>query len=348
MVDSMESEQEVFSSTSAIVFALISLVVYWLFLRPTADAQPPGSTQQQQQQQGHATATSIRDRGARPRLAARGEGAGGGRDPAVAQLQQQEQMMRAIPWLAVQQQQQLHRGNAPNANTPNISSAAAEVLQECASKPWHVTSPVEVAGLGGSNILTESGLVAFNHTQANFSASNKDGGTAPTSSTTSVASKLRPDRAKILSRLCQSGGINPPPAKGATLVVSVSKDLIEGSSPSLRRALLVLGTFYNLVLIVAVDEKNINKNGKNDLVAQLRGEIPENDKESLDNLEFLPESVLPSHRILLSSTVTGRVALVRQLNKVAMVVDWDDSVETQLSRFGYKVVLVLNWDKLLD
>jgi hypothetical protein len=59
------------------------------------------------------------------------------------------------------------------------------------------------------------------------------------------------------------------------------------------------------------------------------------------------EDMLPRHRILWATTSTGRVALVRQLQqpRVALVVDSDASVQTELHRFGYTVVLLPSMDK---
>lgn len=59
----------------------------------------------------------------------------------------------------------------------------------------------------------------------------------------------------------------------------------------------------------------------------------------------VPADVLPSHRIVAASTVAGRVAFVRQVQRVGLVVDFDPAVHEQLSRFGHKV-MVYDFDKL--
>jgi hypothetical protein len=64
------------------------------------------------------------------------------------------------------------------------------------------------------------------------------------------------------------------------------------------------------------------------------------DKDTIVSKLNVKDQVLPKHRILLAQTVTGRVALVRQLSRVELVVDWDKEVSSQLERFGYKVALV--------
>ena len=276
-------DEESFSNVSAVLLALVSFVIYWVFLRPTATPAgarpvPPTTTT--------TTTTTSTPRTVRPRTP---------RGPAM--------MERPVLLGAVR-----------------MSEAAEEVLSTCQSKPNHVACPTTVTGLGGSNILlNDSGLVAFSYTQA--------ASVVPTDATA-----LRQDRIKILSRLCTSG--NLPPSKGETMVLSVSQ--VDLGEP-LSRILYALGTFYNLVVIVGVVESDSNSSSAS----------TNNIVESLRTLG-LSEEVLPSHRILRASKATGRVALVRQLSKVALVVDWESEVETQLSRFGFKVSLVSNWSKLIE
>lgn len=278
--------EEGFSSVSALLFGVVSFVLYWLFLRPTPA----------------------------PRTAT----------PAVSNTSSTPRIARPRPPPRPPQPEAI----APNSTSVNkLSEAAAELLSECQSKPKHVASSISVTGLGGSNIiLGESGLVAFSHTQAASVVSSD------------AATSVRQERAKILSRLCAGGGVAPPPSKGSTVVVSISQADLNGSD-SIRRTLYALGTFYNLVVILAAADGKSSGDLKSTLVEQLR---------QSSSSTSLCEQVLPSHRILLASTVAGRVALVRQLNKVAMVVDWDPEVESQLTRFGYKVSLVTEWSKLLE
>jgi SMC interacting uncharacterized protein involved in chromosome segregation len=67
---------------------------------------------------------------------------------------------------------------------------------------------------------------------------------------------------------------------------------------------------------------------------------------SSNSEQLLTESILPSHRIMLSQSATGRIALTRQLSSVELVIDFDVDVQTQLERFGYKVAIVSDWMKL--
>jgi hypothetical protein len=192
------------------------------------------------------------------------------------------------------------------------------------------------------------GMVAFSHTRA-FAVSNSNK-SDPT---------VRQDRAKILSRILSnssaSGMTQPPPSKGSTVVIALKQsDLVLSSSQSqsqhatssqkasssLSRSLYLLSTYCNLLVVLAVDDPNTctTNDDKEALLSKWR---------STDDV--LTEQVLPSHRILLSSTTTGRIALVRQLsnNRVGLVVDWDPDVKTQLERFGYKVALVDDMHRLL-
>ena len=115
----------------------------------------------------------------------------------------------------------------------------------------------------------------------------------------------------------------PPPAKGSTVVVSLSQSHLLEEQDQVSRCLLVLGTWYNMIVLVEVKDDKVEKDT---LVKPLR--------------KGVSEQALPTHRILLCQSVTGRVALVRQLARVALVVDWEEEVSKQLERFGYKVALV--------
>jgi hypothetical protein len=188
------------------------------------------------------------------------------------------------------------------------------------------------------------GLVGFRHTQASSVVPEDN------------AMSVRKERAKILSKLVVlkqssiNANVNPnvtaPPTKGATIVVSVPHDQV--ACDSLRRIFYLLGSYYNLLVILAVPEptdvsatemEHLEQQ-KKELISRLRGtNDDDDDATTASSTLLLTEAVLPSHRILLSSTIAGRVAFVRQLNRVELVVDFDGLVETQLTRFGYRVFL---------
>jgi hypothetical protein len=249
-----------------------------------------------------------------------------------------------------------------------VSETALLLLTACQAKPAFCKTPEEKVGkttpattatlglgLGGSNVLVD-GLVGFRHTQASS--------VVPEDEATSV----RKERAKILSKLVvlQQQSVTttattttttpPPPTKGATIVVSVPHDQV--ACDSLRRIFYLLGSYYNLFVILAVPEPPMDvaisdttdlqmqtlEQQKEALVSKLRG-TNDTDTMSTDTATatiLLSEAVLPSHRILLSTTIAGRVAFVRQLNRVELVVDFDGLVQVQLTRFGYRVFLYGN------
>jgi len=100
----------------------------------------------------------------------------------------------------------------------------------------------------------------------------------------------------------------------------------------LRRILFLLATYYNLLVIInfppITEEKENNDNDISAVIEKLRGER---------TMDLLPENVLPSHRILASQSVIGRIAVVRQLGKVEFVLDFDEEMKQALNRFGYRV-----------
>jgi len=59
----------------------------------------------------------------------------------------------------------------------------------------------------------------------------------------------------------------------------------------------------------------------------------------------VPNQVLADHRIIAAESVTGRVALVRQLaRRVEFVLDFDPQMKAELNRFGFRVMLYGNFD----
>lgn len=220
----------------------------------------------------------------------------------------------------------------------NLSENALSVLLECQSKPSFVTTAQDKVGLGGIKALVD-GLVAFVHTKASANTPN---------------ASSRTERAKILSRLGSSPGmtLSAPPSKGSTMVVSLpfltatttTTTTTEDSVSKLQHILQVMGSYYNLIVIGSIDP---SKPAPSSLKEQ------QEQQDSLQKLlytgdESLQESILPAHRILLASSKVGRIALVRQLVKVELVVDYQPEVQTELGRFGYKVAIIPQLGNLLD
>merc|ERR1711862_262727 len=54
----------------------------------------------------------------------------------------------------------------------------------------------------------------------------------------------------------------------------------------------------------------------------------------------LDKTLLPPHRVTLTSTVKGRIAFVRQLAGTQLVLDYDENVTNELTRFGFRVLTI--------
>ncbi|CAJ1966302.1 unnamed protein product [Cylindrotheca closterium] len=282
------------SNWTAVLLAIVSLIFYWVFLKPTA------------QDTGAPPPTVAENNSRRVRSAPQQQ-----RRPAAPAPAPQVMADRRLP-------------------TPqNLSDNALEVLLDCQSKPSFVTSTQDKLGLGGHKALVD-GLVAFGHTEA---------------AVTTLDASSRTERAKVLSRLGSSPGmtLSAPPSKGSTMVVSLPFLTPADSSISkLQHILQVLGSYYNLIVIGSIDPSK-------PAPASLKEQQEQQD--SLQNILHagdLKESILPSHRILLASSKVGRIALVRQLVKVELMVDYQPEVQAELGRFGYKVAIVPQLGSLLD
>ena len=125
---------------------------------------------------------------------------------------------------------------------------------------------------------------------------------------------------------------------------------VDAGCPRLTRALGLLGTYYNLYVVLSLPpleggsgKKPLDKE-ENEVVQRLRdalrgghGKEPRDHEEEEDGI--LPLEVLPDHRIVASRSVTGRVAFVRQMHRAGFVLDHSEEIRTQLGRFGFTVLL---------
>ena len=220
---------------------------------------------------------------------------------------------RASDGAVVSPQQQAQEQEKPNAK-PKIL---------CSRVPPHLSeSTAKITQTGGANILSD-GMVAFRH----IKAASHESSLSPEMQMTN-----RKERAKVLSNLLaeSNGALSSPPAKGGSVVLTVPVDEIECEKS--RRIVYLLATYYNLLLIVSVDSSFQPKDMKN-LIQRLRG------SEEGEPENYLSPEVLPDHRVTASCSVTGRVAFVRQLQRIELVLDFDAEVKDNLSRFGHRVIL---------
>lgn len=220
------------------------------------------------------------------------------------------------------------------------SSATKPGLNErCQRVPPHVSSTsAKLAVNSGSNLLID-GIVAFRHTKAACEDQVL---------TEEEITDNRKDRARLLSRLLEDTAtvgdtVSTPPAIGSTVVVSVPINDIK--CPKLQRVLYLLGTFYNLFTIIVIDNnQQFEGDERENVISVLRGkrlenEADENNENSSLKKIHLNEDILPSHRIIASTSVTGRVAFARQLQRIELMLDFDAEVKNLLSRFGHRVIV---------
>jgi hypothetical protein len=363
-----EEGEESILSLSTLLFAFVTLAVYILFLRPT----PPARNNNNGTTTTATTTTATTRTTAVQQRRANALAVGANANATARRQQQQQQQNNTV---AIQR-------------PPVLSENAIEVLKDCKAYPPHV-EPTSIKSnsnsIGCYNLLSDSGLVSFNYIKAasaaaaassnnnnnNNSSNTGDTKNAPVvdltkTATTNTANSnnnsnnkiQRQERAKILSRLFANTSTATPPMKGSTFVIGLSYEQLQKKEQqlSITRVIKGLATYYNVLVIVAVDNNDNSNNHRYEstqkiheqVVQTLRsgGEESESEGEN-DSLLLLSESILPSHRILLSNTkssAVGRIALVRQLSSnIGLTIDFDPEVKIQLEKFGYNVSIIKNW-----
>jgi hypothetical protein len=214
-----------------------------------------------------------------------------------------------------------------NARTPVEQGSKKVTLRPCDRAPPHLAhTSLSTTAYGGTNVLID-GLLAFRHCAASGYERRlyKDSTDA-----TDSAALARQDRAKILARLVEpSENDQSPPSKGSTVVIAVAYD--ELGSQDLDRVLFLLATYYNLLLLVNVPSTYSAAADRSSLLKRIR------QGDSTFQPTLVAE-VLPDHRIVPCTAIASRVAFVRQVGKVDIVVDYEAAVREQLTRFGYRVL----------
>jgi hypothetical protein len=291
---------DLFPSSTLVMFAFVSLIIYIFLLRPILPSEN--------------AANRTRTTGA--------PNANNGQGVRGQQQQVNPNANNANGWDRPQQ---------TRSRAGNLSEAAMQLLSECASIPPHCddSNCKAGAGINGCSVLVD-GLVSFRFTKAAGVASTKPPPPQPEASNEAAAAAaaaatqaIRKERARLLSRVGGSSGAQTlaPPLRGSTVVVSLPH--ADVGCAKLQRVLFLLATYYNVFVVVDVsDNSEITKES---LLKALRSGVD------------LTEMVLPSHRVLLASKICGRVALVRQLQRVELMIDFHPDVKEQLGRFGYRV-----------
>ena len=235
--------------------------------------------------------------------------------------------------------------------TPNRSSFDdnEESILNYSRKPPHSSLKTGKSHLGHSGILPfKCTLAATYESRKQSNQHLKDGG--ETGRDDSVQLTNRKDRARIFTKLFasnRSGGSLSPPGRGSNIIVSIPASEI--CCPKLRRVLLLLGTYFNLFLLISLPDEREGGGGDNNLKSQEK--IYKDDKLKMNELirvlrggnnkmsDALPEDVIPSHRIVGTNSISSKVAFVRQLPKSpAFVLDFEAEMSSQLTRFGFTVL----------
>ncbi len=215
--------------------------------------------------------------------------------------------------------------------------------------------------------LHHEGVIPFRYTLASSyetrraakqKQKQKQKSTNTASAAAGMGSKIQPsaqqlanrkDRAKLFTKLFAStlslsssspssssstgDGLAPPPSRGSNIIVSIPcHDVaMKLKCSKLRRVLFLLGTYYNLFVLLSIDDDSgttISNAVKDDCNDNCDDDVTMNDyakdKKRLDDLiiqlrgcetngdgdDFLSEQILPSHRILTTSSVSSRVVSI--------------------------------------
>jgi len=211
-----------------------------------------------------------------------------------------------------------------------------------------------------SNTVLVDGLVAFRHSRAAmFEQQQQSLPQDTTASQTDTVTLNRKDRARILSRLMDfsteasssTSNATNPPSKGSTIIIAIPCNDPTLACSKLHRVLFLLATYYNVFLILVLPQSSSSS------TTPSVSDQKETRQNALGKLRVgVPRDVLPDHRIVASSSASsGRVAFCRQLGQpsqrssrtsssssgcIEWLIDFDPSVQSQLQRFGYRVLIV--------
>jgi hypothetical protein len=186
----------------------------------------------------------------------------------------------------------------------------------------------------------------------------------------------RKSRARIFAKIFSIKSVSDrPPGRGSNVVVVISYDGNDNGAgggiakcEKLQKSLMLLATYYNLFLLVNVDNDNeeqqqqhnsINEEEekrRRDMVRQFRSDLlnittnantsiisngSSSSSNNTDEGNKLNSQILPPHRIIFTSTSEGQVAFVRQLVDTKLILlpsSEGEKVKMELERFGFRVV----------
>jgi len=183
----------------------------------------------------------------------------------------------------------------------------------------------------------------------------------------------RKERARIFARMFSSttstsattakstSTPSKPPNRGSNIVITIHHtDVITTTTASnnnnncvdskLHKILYLLGTYYNVFVLVDASDvvpeivKDVQVKEYIDKIrTQLYTTTTTNNNSSSSEYRSseyqLNEQIIPNHRIIVTTTSSGRVAFVRQLADTQLVIDYDvEGVVKELERFGFRTL----------
>jgi len=307
---------------TAILLGIVTILIYFVVLRPIFNPKNENNgaaagAQQQRQQLGGAArnatdAQMAAARAAAQRPAARGRNGGA--------------------------------GAARAAGADSASSSLPSIVAGGNRKPSHLADGC-TGGPSASRYLVE-GLISFRRSKAGaYETGMQKAASCESEQGQSVVDANRRSRARLFAKLLNSAvtgsRTSTPPPRGSNVIVCIPSTDV--SCTKLHRALWLLGTYYNLFLVLCLPQipkdegGNVDESEKErDLMASLRKELRQS---GLRDDVGVPTDVLPDHRIVAVRSIEGRVAFVRQMHRPEFVLDFDAEMKTQLERFGFTVLL---------
>jgi hypothetical protein len=214
--------------------------------------------------------------------------------------------------------------------------------------------PPHHASRSSSSRVSYDGVIPFRFTKAATYEAKIVSSNSNLSDGTDDILQNRKGRALILAKLFKK---LDPPARGNMLVFSIPSSQISSDNGKLQRILFLLGTYYNVFVMVNCDDDVVAVAVANEGNNELTYNAYTDDKKRCNALiaklyesDILTEEVLPSHRIVVTNSVASRVAFVRSFPKspnYIIGVESERELQILLTKFGYKVILK-NIDALIS
>lgn len=183
-----DEDEESLASFSTLFLALVTLFIYVLFLKPTAQNEETNNNNN-----GNTANNRTRER---------------------------QRAGRRVP----PQQQAPLQAQQPTRRRLQLSDSALEILSTCQSLPPHVTASTKIKSIGGFEILAENGLVSFASTKV--AAESKQQLQASQHPSLQQRKERAKILSRLFAATHKDFGKTPPapPSKGSTFVVGISKE----------------------------------------------------------------------------------------------------------------------------